>query len=55
MKHSLRITLLFFLFAMIVGCGGTGTEDPNQNPDAPVLSPIGNKTVTTGNNLAFTI
>ncbi|MGD8592278.1 MAG: hypothetical protein PVF82_05565 [Gammaproteobacteria bacterium] len=55
MKLSLRITLLSSLFAIMVGCGGTGTEDPNQNPDAPVLSPIGNKTVTTGNNLAFTI
>ena len=54
MKQSLRITLLSSLFAMMVGCGGTGT-DPNTNPDAPVLSPIGNKTVTTGNTLAFTI
>jgi len=55
MKYSLKITIVVSLFAFIAGCGGGGSTGPNTNPDAPVLSPIGNKTVTTGNALTFAI
>jgi hypothetical protein len=53
MKYSIKIILLSILFAMVTGCGNSGTEP--EDPNAPVLSPIGNKTVTTGDTLTFTI
>ncbi len=54
MKHSIKRILLSSLFAIIFGCGGQSGTEP-EDPNAPVLSPIGNKTVTTGDTLTFTI
>ena len=53
MKRFSRIILFSTLFAIVAGCGQTGSEP--EDPNAPVLSSIGNKTVTTGDTLNFTI
>lgn len=53
MKISINTILLASLFALMIGCGESGTEP--EDPNAPVLSPIGNKTVTTGDQLTFTV
>jgi len=53
MKRFIRIILFSAMFAIVAGCGQSGSEP--EDPNAPVLSPIGNKTVTTGDTLNFTI
>ncbi|WP_455210366.1 hypothetical protein [Kaarinaea lacus] len=53
MKHFIRIILFSTVFAIVAGCGQSGSEP--EDPNAPVLSSIGNKTVTIGDTLNFTI
>lgn len=62
MKRVIKIILLCNIFALISGCGqGGSTDDPNNDqnpngdPNAPVLSPIGNRSVIPGETLAFTV
>jgi len=55
-----KIIYLLMLSAIFVtGCGGGGddggTTPPPSNPDAPTLSSIGNKTVTSGDTVSFTV
>jgi hypothetical protein len=63
MKLAIKIILLCIFFVLFSGCGQGGStsdgpnSDPNanDNPDAPVLSPIGNRSVIPGSPLAFTV
>jgi hypothetical protein len=63
MKFAIKIILLCILFALFSGCGqgGSTSEDPNNdpnandNPDAPVLSSIGNRSAIPGETVAFTV
>lgn len=58
MLKVINVLLLSAIF--VTGCGGGG-EDNNgstpaaSNPEAPVLSSIGNKTVITGSSINFTV
>jgi len=53
--------VVFLLVAVLItGCGGGGgdtggTSPQNSDPEAPVLSSIGNKTVITGSTVSFTV
>ena len=52
------VYLWIFISFLIVGCGGDAAEAIKEalaDPDAPVLSPIGNKTVNSGDTLSFTV
>jgi len=52
------IYLWLFILFFIAGCGADGTEgipDIPANPDTPTLSPIGDKTVSAGDQLSFTV
>lgn len=54
------VTILTLLGLFMAGCGGGGTDpkasnNTNTNSTAPVLTAIGNKTVTVGDTLTFTV
>lgn len=60
MNQCIRTILLSLLFALQAGCDQSGTTgdttDPgNNDPQAPVLAAIGDKTVTSGDSLSFTV
>jgi len=56
MQKAIYLWLCVSFF--IVGCGGDSAEAIKEilaDPNAPILGAIGNKTVTSGTNLSFTV